>query len=117
MKKELQNIKLVINQEKLDTIRKDMIDQLHSQDKFESQYMDLVEDYVYYVALKDTFQKDIKENGIRYKKTTGNGFQVDKDNESIRYLMNTTNAMLKILNDLNLEEPEVDEEVDFSEFY
>ena len=89
--------------------------QLKLQGKTSDFYKDLVQDYLYYWALKKQLIKDIKEKGIRYSAVNGNGIKVEKPNESVVNLQKTTATMLKILSDLNLREPmhESDPENDY----
>ena len=68
-------------------------------------YMDLVNDYIYYWALKKKLIADIKNKGLRYETVNGNGMTVEKANESVVNLQKTTATMLKILADLKLKEP------------
>ena len=56
--------------------------------------------------LKEELQYDIDTRGIRYEARTGNGYKTDKPNESIKNLTNVTTEMRKILQDLDLKEPE-----------
>ncbi len=93
-------------QEKKELIRKDLLDQLLSQNKFGKQFDDMIEDYLYFVEQKERLQHDININGLRYKTTGGNGFTTYKPNESYERLLKTNAQMLKILQDLELKTPE-----------
>ena len=88
-------------------IKKDLLDQLEAQNKFGQYYKDLVEDYMYNFELKNILQKDIDENGLRVHRVTGNGFETEKPNESVERLMKVNTQMLKLLQDLNLQIPQV----------
>lgn len=90
-------------------IRQDLIDQLQAKGKFQKFYVDLVDDYLKYYDLKKKLQKDIKDNGIRYTTINGNGFEVEKPNESIQNLTKVSSMMLKILSDLGLQQPEIED--------
>lgn len=92
--------------EKKEAIKEDLKNQLMSQNKFGKQFDDMIEDYLYLVGLKEILQRDIAENGIRYKTTGGNGFTSYKPNESCERLLKTNAQMLKILQDLELKAPE-----------
>lgn len=89
-------------------MREDLLEQLRLQKKSNKFYEDLVSDYIYYWELKKKLIADIKEKGIRYLTTNGNGLKVEKANESVVNLQKVTITMLKILNDLNLKEPMID---------
>ena len=91
---------------KKEAIKEDLKNQLMSQNKYGKQFDDMIEDYLYLVGLKEILQRDIAENGIRYKTTGGNGFTSYKPNESCERLLKTNAQMLKILQDLDLKAPE-----------
>lgn len=93
-------------EEKIETIREDLKNQLLSQNKFGKQFDDMIEDYLFFVRLKEELQYDISINGLRYKTMTGNGYEVEKDNASPKNLMNVNSQMLKILQELDLKAPE-----------
>lgn len=95
-----------IIEEKKDSIKEDLKNQLISQGKFGRQFDDMVEDYLYLVDLKERLKNDIDENGIRYENTGGNGFTSFKPNESCERLLKTNAQMLKILQDLDLKAPD-----------
>ena len=68
---------------------------------------DLLEqlDYMKYYDLKRKCQQDIRKKGLRYTVTSGNGFKSEKPNESVQNLMKITTTMLKILDELGLQNP------------
>lgn len=86
-------------------IRESLIEQLTVKGKTTKYYLDLVDDYMSYYDLKKKLKKDIKEKGVRYVTSNGNGKTVEKSNESIVNFHKTTQIMLKILCDLGLQEP------------
>lgn len=90
-------------------IKEDLLFQLQTLNKIGKFYTDLVDDYIYFYQLKRKLQSDIRTNGIRYKQVNGNGIVVDKPNESILNLTKINSQMLKILNDLGLKEPQLDD--------
>ena len=92
--------------DKTSSIREDLKNQLISQGKFGKQFDDMVEDYLYFVDLKERLKHDIDENGIRYENRGGNGFTTFKPNESCERLLKTNAQMLKILQDLELKAPD-----------
>lgn len=103
-KQEEKRKKLV--EKKIGAIREDLKEQLLAQNKFGKQFDDLIEDYIFFVRLKEDLQYDIQENGIRYRTMTGNGYLIDKPNESVQNLVKINAQMLKILQDLELKAPE-----------
>lgn len=98
--------------EKKEAIKEDLQNQLVAQNKFGKQFDDMIEDYIYFVELKERLKYDIDINGIRYPNTGGNGFTTYKPNESVERLQKTNGQMLKILQDLDLKAPEEDGEGD-----
>lgn len=94
--------------EKKSAIKEDLQNQLVAQNKFGKQFDDMIDDYLYFVELKERLQYDLDTNGIRYKTTGGNGFTSYKPNESCERLIKTNAQMLKILQELDLKAPEED---------
>ena len=86
-------------------IKDDLLEQLEAQGKYQNYYLDLIEDYMKYYYLKRKCQRDIKEKGLRYEVVSGNGFKSEKPNESVQNLMKITTTMLKILDELGLQNP------------
>lgn len=94
-------------EEKIKKMREDLQNQLISQNKFGEQFNDMIEHYLFLVTLIDDLEYDIKNNGLRYEVKTGNGFTATKPNESVKNISTISSEMRKILQDLNLKEPEV----------
>ena len=92
--------------DKKQSIKEDLKNQLIAQNKFGKQFDDMIEDYLYFVELKEKLQNDLNINGFRYKTTGGNGFTTYKPNESYERLLKTNGQMLKILQDLELKAPD-----------
>lgn len=86
-------------------VKQSLLDQLKAQKKYQKYYIDLVDDYMKYYDLKTKLQKDLKTRGLRYTVTSGNGFQSEKPNESVQNILKVTSTMLKILQDLGLQNP------------
>lgn len=93
-------------------IKEDLIQQLSMRNMTQSFYLDLVDQYVSYFNMKEELMEDIRKNGVRVEVTSGNGFTTKKANESILLAHKTTQIMLKILSDLDLKQPIVDDESD-----
>ncbi len=91
---------------KADSIREDLKNQLVTQNKFGKQFDDMVEDYIFFVRLKEDLQNDIRDKGLRYESRTGNGYVTEKPNESVKNLKDINAQMLKILQVLDLKAPE-----------
>lgn len=104
IKKEKQRKSAV--EEKIEIIREDLRTQLLNQSKLGKHFEDMVEDYIFFVRLKEDLQQDIRDNGLRYKSMTGNGYPTEKPNESVKNLKDINAQMLKILQELDLKEPD-----------
>ena len=101
---------------KYELIKEDLQNQLEQQNKFGNQYDDLLDHAIYLFKLKDELQHDIETNGIRILAPTGNGHKRMTDNTSIRNLHNTSTQLLRVLKDLGLNEPEVEERFELDDF-
>lgn len=88
-------------------IENDLREQLKALKKSGKYFEDLVSDYMNLYDLKTELKKDIKENGLRIICKSGNGFDVEKPNESIKNLLSVNAQMLKLLNDLGLQIPTI----------
>ena len=86
-------------------IKDDLLEQLEAQGKYQNYYLDLIEDYMKYYDLQRKCQQEKKKKGLRYTVTSGNGFKSEKPNESVQNLMKITTTMLKILDELGLQNP------------
>ena len=84
--------------DKKQSIKEDLQNQLIAQNKFGKQFDDMVEDYLYFVELKERLQHDIDINGIRYRTTGGNGFTTYKPNESCERLIKTNGQIKEFSN-------------------
>lgn len=93
----------------LKKIKEDLINQLELKGMHHSFYKDMVEQYCQYYNMKNELMKDIKQKGVRIEVTSGNGFATSKDNGSIMLSIKVTQTMLKILNDLGLKEPVIED--------
>lgn len=86
-------------------IKEDLLNQLEAKGQYDKFYKDLIEDYMTLYDIKVKLRADIKKNGLRYKTTNGNGFEIEKPNESIINFTKVNTQMLKILSDLKLQKP------------
>ena len=93
-------------EEKIEIIREDLRTQLLNQSKLGKHFEDMIEDYIFFVRLKEDLQQDIREKGLRYESMTGNGYPTEKPNESVKNLKDINAQMLKILQELDLKEPD-----------
>lgn len=93
-------------EKKAKKIKKDLKEQLKTQGKSGKHFDDMIEDYIYFVKLKEDLQNDIEVNGLRVETKTGNGYITEKDNKSVDHLIKVNGQMLKILQDLELKSSE-----------
>lgn len=97
---------------KRNKIKRDLLDQLERSGHFGEYYLDLIEHYMELIDLKELLQADIRLNGIRLQSTSGNGFPVEKPNESVANLVKVSQQLLKLLSELGLKEPRESDEDD-----
>lgn len=90
--------------DKLD-IENDIKSQLDKLSKFGKFYDDLVNEYIYLIDVREKLKSDIKKKGVRYTFVNGNGIEQEKPNESIANLIKIEQIMLKIINDLDINQP------------
>ena len=86
-------------------IKKSLLEQLKSQNKWTDYCIDLVETYMFHWKLKQKLVKDIEANGLRVTVVSGNGFESEKPNTSITDLQKETTIMLQILDKMDLKTP------------
>lgn len=104
--KMLENKRLKAVKNKSNKIKKELKKQLENQGKNGKYFMDMIEDYGYFIELKEDLQHDIDENGLRIETMTGNGYKTSKENKSVEHLVKVNSQMLKILQELDLKAPE-----------
>lgn len=86
-------------------IREDISTQLDNLSKFGKYYDDLVNEYLSLLAIREGLKDDIYEKGVRYVFQNGNGKEQEKANESVTNLIKVEQIMLKIINDLGINQP------------
>lgn len=90
-----------------ETIREDIRNQLDDLQKYGKFYDDLVDEYIYLITVREKLKTDIRKKGVRYTFTNGNGKEQEKPNESISNLIKVEQIMLKIINDLGINQPSI----------
>ena len=83
-------------------IKEDITNQLENLSKYGKFYDDLVNEYLCLLSIREGLKEDIQNQGIRYKFTNGNGKEQEKANESVASLIKVEQIMLKIVNDLEI---------------
>ncbi len=91
-----------VKKKEIDAIEKDIKNQLEMQSKYGKYYDDLVRDYLYLIKTREKLKEDIDDKGIRYEFKNGNGIKQEKPNESVSHLIKVEQLLLKIVNDLGI---------------
>lgn len=86
-------------------IANDITSQLETLSKFGKFYDDLVNEYLYLLSVRESLKEDIRDKGLRYDFVNGNGKEQEKPNESVTNLIKIEQIMLKIINDLGINQP------------
>lgn len=86
-------------------IANDITKQLEKLSKFGKFYDDLVNEYLYLLSIRESLKEDIRDKGLRYNFVNGNGKEQEKPNESVTNLIKIEQIMLKIINDLEINQP------------
>lgn len=77
-------------------------------------FEDLIDDYMKFYDIKKKLQKDIDNRGVTFKEKNCKGEMVEKENPSVKNLINTNKQMLSIIDKLKLDPdsiiPEEDED-------
>ena len=94
-----------LNEKDFIGIREDISMQLDNLSKFGKYYDDLVNEYLSLLAIREGLKDDIYEKGVRYVFQNGNGKEQEKANESVTNLIKVEQIMLKIINDLGINQP------------
>ncbi len=89
-------------------IKEDLQKQLNDLRKHGKYYDDLVDEYLYLRTVREKLKTDIRKKGVRYNFVNGNGKEQEKPNESIANLIKVEQIMLKIINDLGINQPLLD---------
>ncbi len=101
MKVKKKEFKKMTDEEML-SIANDINMQLSNLSKFGKFYDDLVNEYLYLIKVRESLKEDILLKGIRYQFTNGNGKKQTRPNESVTNLIKVEQIMLKIINDLEI---------------
>ncbi len=84
-----------------DRIRESLIFQLKNKGAYVSTFEDLIDDYVNFYLLKEQLTADIRDRGITLEEGTG-AYRKEKENPSVRSLINVNRQMLTILDRLKI---------------
>lgn len=89
------------NNKLYEKVHKNLLQQLEENETNEHRYIDLVSDYMKMWNIKNELIQDIEERGTVIWWSNGKQ-QGEKNNDSVKLLLNVNNQMLKILSELNL---------------
>lgn len=91
--------KKAISKEK---IRLSLTKQLEIKGAKVAHFEDLINDYLFLFDTKKLLQKDIKRRGVSYKTSSANGFEIEKQNQSVKDLVAVEKQMILLLRELGL---------------
>ncbi|WP_143316873.1 P27 family phage terminase small subunit [Clostridium sp. HBUAS56017] len=83
-------------------IKDSLIKQLENKDANVEHFLGLIDDYIWYFNEEKAMQKDIKIRGKTYKSTSASGYEVEKENPSVKNAVMYNKQKLAILKELGL---------------
>ena len=95
-------------------IKSSLIKQLRAKGAETAHFLDIIDDYMEFYDTKKALQEDVKERGVSYKTLSANGFEITKQNQSVKDMVAVEKQMLSILKELGLttDEPTGNEVID-----
>jgi phage terminase small subunit len=84
------------------SIRRSLLAQLEAMGADQDHFVDLVKDYLSLYDVKNRLIKDIKERGVMYTDLSSVGVEMQKNNPSVRELVNVNRQMLALLRELGI---------------
>ena len=79
-----------------------MIKQLETKGANVAHFIDLIYDYLELYETKKKLQTDIKKRGVSYKTTSASGYEIIKQNQSVKDVVAVEKQMLSILKEMGL---------------
>lgn len=83
-------------------IKESLIKQLEEKRANTEYFLKLVDDYIWYFNQEKAMQKDIKDRGFSFKTVSSSGYEIEKENPSIKNAIMYNKQKLAILKQLNL---------------
>lgn len=83
-------------------IKDSLIKQLQVKGAKVAHFENLIDDYLFLFDTKNKLQKDIKKRGVSYETTSANGFNIIKQNQSVKDLVAVEKQMIALLKELGL---------------
>lgn len=65
-------------------------------------FISLIDDYIWYWNQEKAMQKDIKKRGFMFKTTSASGYEIEKENPSVKNAIAYNKQKLAILKELSL---------------
>lgn len=95
-------------------IKESLIKQLEVKNANVPHFYDLILDYLELYNIKKALQKDIKKRGVSYETLSANGFEITKQNQSVKDLVAVEKQMMSMLKEMGLttDAPTGSEDVD-----
>lgn len=84
------------------SIRRSLLSQLEAMGADQDHFVDLVKDYLSLYDVKNRLIKDIKERGVMYTDLSSVGVEMQKNNPSVRELVNVNRQMLALIRELGI---------------
>jgi hypothetical protein len=83
-------------------IKESLIKQLQAKGANIEHFNSLVDDYIWYWKQEKKMQKDIKDRGFSFETTSANGYEITKENPSVKNAIAYNKQKLSILKELDL---------------
>ena len=83
-------------------IKNSLIKQLETKGANVAHFIDLIYDYLELYETKKKLQTDIKKRGVSYKTTSASGYEIIKQNQSVKDVVAVEKQMLSILKEMGL---------------
>lgn len=96
-------------------IKESLMEQLWKKGAKIEVFEDLIYDYMSLYEVKQSLKKDIKDRGVSYATKSANGYDIEKQNQSVKDLVMVSKQMLLILEKLGLTTDEVIQDNDDEE--
>ena len=83
-------------------IRDSLIKQLEVKGAKVAHFEDLINDYLFLFDTKKKLQTDIRKRGVAYKTHSAQGYEITKQNQSVKDLVAVNKQMISLLKELGL---------------
>lgn len=83
-------------------IKETLLAQLKRKSAKVSHFESLIDDYIFYWQKEKDMQKDIKSNGLKYKRTSAQGYEIEVENPAVKSSVMYNKQKLSILKELGL---------------